>query len=203
MERLKTHTIPSVYGVGYIGVGKYKSKINGKQIEEYKEWQSLIRRCYDEKFKEKYHTYRDVTVEEWLFNFQNYCEWREHNYYEIEGEIMDLDKDILCKGNKVYNRDTMIFVPHRINSLFTKSDARRGDLPIGVSYHKRNGRYVAQCTTLEGHKHLGYYHTQEEAFLAYKTFKEQYIKKVADEYKGRIPDRLYDAMYEWTVEIDD
>ena len=33
--------------------------------------------------------------------------------------------------------------------------------------------------------------------------KEQYIKQVADEYKGRIPDRLYEAMYKWEVEIDD
>ena len=60
-------------------------------------------------------------------------EWIDKNYYEIPGEQMCLDKDILCKGNKVYSRETCIFVPERINLLFTKCDNRRGDSPIGVT----------------------------------------------------------------------
>lgn len=194
---------PSVYGVGFIGEGEYKSRIDGKQTDYYMGWSNLLKRGFDEEFKKKHSTYRDVIIEEWLFNFQNYCMWREQNYYEIEGDKMDLDKDILIKGNKVYSRDTMIFVPHRINGLFVKSDASRGDLPIGVHYKKATDRYVAQCKTLEGKKHIGYYNTPEEAFLAYKTFKEAYIKQVADNYKGKIPNRLYEAMYNWKVEIDD
>ena len=39
---------------------------------------------------------------------------------------MCLDKDIFCKGNKLYSRCTCIFVPQRINLLFTKSDKSRG-----------------------------------------------------------------------------
>lgn len=39
---------------------------------------------------------------------------------------MALDKDILNKGNKVYCPENCIFVPRRINNLFTKSNRVRG-----------------------------------------------------------------------------
>lgn len=195
---------PSVFGIGYTGQGKYKPRIDNKDSEQYKEWHGLMQRGFDEDFKKKHPTYKDVKVEEWLFDFQNYCKWREDNYYQVKGERMHLDKDILNKGNKIYSRETMIFVPQRINLLFTKSDANRGDFPIGVCYNKRNDKYIAQCKIGEGErKHLGYYNTPEEAFKVYKEFKETYIKQVADEYKYYIPKELYEAMYRWQVEITD
>ena len=196
---------PSVYGVGYIGVGKYKSRenCNKKDNSYYEDWLDLLKRGFDNKYKEKRPTYKDVTVNEECFCLQNFGVWWENNYYEIEGEQMCIDKDILCKGNKEYSFNTMIFVPQRINLLFVKCDGSRGNLPIGVSYHKETNKYMARCQTLECQKYLGLYNTSEEAFLAYKEFKEQYIKQVADEYKDKIPQRLYDAMYAWTVEIDD
>ena len=50
---------------------------------------------------------------------------------------------------------------------------------------------------------IGTFNTPEEAFYAYKQFKENYIKEVADEYKDRIPQMLYEAMYRYEVEITD
>ena len=52
-------------------------------------------------------------------------------------------------------------------------------------------------------KFLGYYNTPQEAFNVYKTYKEIYIKQVADEYKLYIPKKLYDAMYKWEVDMND
>lgn len=43
----------------------------------------------------------------------------------------------------------------------------------------------------------------EMIITAYKTYKENQIKQVADEYKDLIPERLYNAMYEYEVEITD
>ena len=165
-------------------------------------------RCYDKKYSDKYPTYQSCTVCEKWHNFQNFAEWWHNNYYEIEGEIMDIDKDILVKGNKEYSFDTMIFVPHRINSLFVKNDAKRGNYPLGVSYSKETNTYRAKCSILDKDnikrtKHLGSYNTPEEAFKVYKEFKEAYIKEVADDYRNRIPKELYDAMYRWVVDIDD
>ena len=52
-------------------------------------------------------------------------------------------------------------------------------------------------------KHLGYYETQEKGFGVYKYYKEKNIKEVADYYFGEIPQKLYDALYNYEVEIND
>lgn len=133
-----------VYGVGYVGEGKYKTRENGKKTKCYNTWHSMIQRCYSEKYHEKRPTYIDCKVcEEW-HDFQNFGEWFDNNYYEVEGETMALDKDILFKHNKTYSAETCIFVPQTINSLFVKNNKNRGESIIGTSLCK-NGKYVAQC----------------------------------------------------------
>lgn len=191
---------------GYTGKGNYK-KSTHKKI--YEIWRDMLRRCYDEKRLKKYPTYRGCEVcEEW-HNFQNFAQWYEENYYEIEGQKMCLDKDILIKGNKIYSPQTCMFVPHRINVLFTKSNNIRGEYPIGIDYQKRSDKLRVRCEICEeGYKkriYLGVFPPNEieKAFMAYKTFKEKYIKQVADEYKDLIPDKLYKALYIYEVEITD
>ena len=176
--------------------------------KSYEYWSHMIERCFSEKFKNKKICYKDVICcNEWVC-YSNFKIFFEQNYYEIEGERMHLDKDILYKGNKIYSPKTCIFVPQRINSLFTKSNALRGNLPIGVK-DSRHNKFVASCAiACNNYKkskdiHIGTFNTPEEAFNAYKTFKEKYIKQVADEYKDKIPKKLYDAMYNWKVEITD
>ena len=195
------------YGKGYLGEGKYKVSKNGKKTDEYIIWESMIKRCYNPKLQEKYSTYKGCLVEDYLLNFQNMGEWIENNYYEVPGEKMCLDKDILHKGNKIYSRETCIFVPERINLLFTKRDNDRGKSPIGVS-DLPSGNYQARCNNGYGKLiPLGTYSTKEEAFQVYKEYKENLIKEVIDSYEGKIPEpyysRLREAMYNYKVEIDD
>lgn len=198
-----------VYGVGYIGEGKYRMSENGKQTKCYKTWIHMLERCYDEKAIKKRPRYEDCEVcNEWLC-YQNFAEWYYKNYYEIKDEIMCLDKDILHKGNKIYSPDTCAFVPEKINTLFTKRNNARGDYPIGVSYDKVSGKFIAQCHIYDFKnykskiKHLGYYNTSQKAFNVYKEFKEKNIKKVAEHYKEQIPYELYQAMHNYRVEIND
>lgn len=198
------------YGIGCLGEGEYKTKENGKHTRVYDTWHDMLKRCYDEKNRSKRTlTYIGCTVcEEWL-NFQNFAEWYEENYYEAEGERMHLDKDILVKGNKIYSPNTCVFVPQNINLLFIKSNKNRGKHPIGVSYHKRINRFEAGCSIYDIYLgkyksiYLGVYKTPEKAFEAYKLFKENHIKKVADYYFEKIPNNLYNAMYKYEVEITD
>ena len=195
------------FGVGYLGEGKYKISKNGKNSDEFKIWYSMLTRCYDPKYQEKKPTYKGCKVEDYLLNFQHMGEWLEENYYEVSGEQMCLDKDILCKRNKVYSRDTCIFVPQRINLLFTKHDKSRGKDPIGVT-ELPSGKYQAYCNDGYGkYIYLGVYSTKEEAFRVYKEYKEKVIKEVIDSYEGKIPEvfysRLKEAMYNYKVEITD
>ena len=205
--KIKCPYEPKVFGVGYLGEGKYVATENGKHKKEYRIWYDVLRRCYDPKVQEKYPTYKGCTVENYLLNFQNAAEWIKNNYYEVLGERMHLDKDILCKGNKVYSRETCIFVPERINTLFVKRDKSRGKDPIDVS-DLPSGNYKAYCNNGYGKlDYLGTYSTKEEAFRVYKEYKEKVIKEVIDSYEGKIPEpfysRLKTAMYNYKVEIDD
>ena len=195
------------YGVGYLGEGKYKVSENGEVTRCYKTWYHMLTRCYSDKYKKKKPTYEDCKVYEELLNFQNFAKWDSENYYEIEGETMCLDKDILVKHNKIYSPETCVYVPNTINVLFTKSDKIRGNTPIGVNEQKN--KFKAQCSVydFENKKkkriYLGLYETPEQAFEVYKKFKEKYIKQVADYYKDKIPQRLYQALSNYEVEITD
>lgn len=164
----------------------------------------MLRRCYDKKEQEIHSSYVGCTVcEEW-HNFQNFAKWYEENYYEIKNERMHLDKDILFKKNKIYSPDKCVFVPQTINSLFVKCDKLRKDSVIGVQIKKgRKNKYSSVCSVNNKNKTIGYFKTELEAFQAYKEFKENYIKQVANKYKDKIPEKLYLAMYNWEVEIDD
>ena len=201
--KIRNPNHPSVLGVGRLGIGDYKCSINGKTTVFYDLWNGVLQRGFDLKFKAKHPTYNEVIVNAECFCFQDFAEWLDDNWYDIEGERMEVDKDILIKGNKEYRFDRMILVPQRINTLFVKSDAIRGDYPIGVSYNKNTNKYQAKCKVDGKTKYLGCYDTSEKAFEVYKQFKETYIKKVADEYKDKIPKKLYDAMYVYEIDIND
>ena len=202
--QIKNPMTPTVFGVGYLGIGKFKScDENGKFTKCYIAWRNMMERCYSPKCQEKHPSYKNCTVcKEW-HNYQVFAEWYYEHYYEFgSNERMALDKDILCKGNKVYSADTCVFVPTSINILFVKSNKTRGDYPIGVS--KYRNKYVAFLSKGNGKSiNLGIYPTPELAFQAYKIAKEAYIKEVAEEYKDKIPCKLYEAMVAYEVEIDD
>lgn len=109
----------TAFGVGYLGDGHYKSKIRRKSTPYYHTWRHMLERCYSKKYQEKHPTYKGCVVAEEWHNFQNFAKWYEDNYYEVEGQIIDLDKDILVKGNKTYSPQTCVFAPQSINKLFT------------------------------------------------------------------------------------
>ena len=208
----------STYGHGYLGVDKngnvpktYESK-DGKTVNtwEYHKWQSMLRRCFDNKYKERNPTYKDVTCcNRWLC-FANFLEDLEilKQEYNWDDDIkLNLDKDILNKNNKIYGLENCVLVPQRINLLFIKKDTNRGEYPIGVCYNKQSKKYQAFCN-INGKKiGLGYYSTPLEAFNVYKIAKEQEIKRVAEECvsKGYITQesRLYNSMMGYQVKIDD
>jgi len=180
---------------------------NGKQLKEYALWGSMLLRC-TQKYWDKKPTYAGTACSENFKSFSFFFNWCQNQVgfgnTDDDNISWHLDKDILIKGNKVYSEDNCVFVPSRINSLLIKHESSRGGFPIGVSLYKRTNKYSSQATVGKGiQKHLGYYDTPYEAFVAYKTFKEQFIKEVADEHKEQLDPRAYQALMNYEVNIDD
>jgi len=198
--KAKNPNFPTVYGVGIIGQGKHKCGSEGKVLKKYSCWNSILFRSYSEKHHIKYPTYKDVTVcEEWKY-FQNFGDWFEENWKLYMDNTWHLDKDILIKGNKIYSPETCCFVPREINGLFTNNSVKRGLYPIGVV--KEGNKFRAQSCSNK-RRYIGTFDTPKEAFEVYKTAKEQYIKEVADKWKDLIDPRVYEAMYNYKIEITD
>ena len=192
-----------VFGVGINDSNKAISKGRTRSDDDYYIWHGMIQRCYDRKFQDEHPTYKDCTTcEDWKY-FSNFQKWfsEPDNGYK---KGYHLDKDILVKGNKIYSPQTCCFVPVEINSLFTKTNKLRGDLPIGVQ-HYANGRYRVFLQYRGYPKYLGVFDDKHEAFMVYKKAKEAYIKEMADEYYalGKITQKVYDAMCKYNVEITD
>ena len=174
-------------------------------IVAYKHWRSIIHRVHCASYTSEHPTYQDCSIHSSWLLFSNFLSWFENaeNGYQ---KGLQLDKDILVKGNKEYAPDKCCFVPQEINKLFTKRDNCRGNLPIGVSQNKRRGKPFRSTITMHGRPNvIGYYNTPEEAFYAYKDVKERYMKSIAEKYfqEGKITKKVYDALMKYEVEITD
>ena len=192
----------SVCGVGIVGT-KYQISEYGRDTKEYVLWYSMLVRCYSTALKKRYPTYEYCKVSENFKYYEYFYEWCNKQIGFNNGG-WHLDKDLLVKGNKVYSESTCVFLPAEINSLLVKSDKIRGKHPIGVSWNKRDEVFVAKVKKSKGKsEYLGYFNTEIEAFNAYKTAKESFVKEQAEKWKGEIDSRAYEALMNYTVDIDD
>lgn len=183
--------------IGHMGNGIYNSaSYNGKL---YDKWQAMLRRCYSQKFQQMNPTYIGCSVDERWHNYQNFC----MDILEMVGELdYCLDKDILVKGNKIYNKETCALVPVELNLMLTKANNIRGIYPIGVC--KDGNKYRARVrVNKKVQKHLGLYTTPEEAFFAYKLAKETRLKDYVETHKDKLDPRIYTALLNYEVEIHD
>ena len=191
-----------VRGIGVKG-NKYPSSISREHVKEYKLWESMLDRCTD-KWKIKSPTYAGVTCSENFKSYSFFYEWCQEQVgfgnIDSKGIFWHLDKDILVKGNKVYSEDNCVFIPQRINNLLLKVDKARGKDLLGVFYREDKGKFMCSCSP-KGY--LGLFNNSQEAFVAYKNYKEALIKSVANEYKDRLDQRVYQALINYTVEITD
>lgn len=186
-----------------VGINDLKCSTGNKKMDKsYITWRGMIVRCYDEKYRAKYPSYKGCSVcNEWLL-YSNFKKWFDENY--IEGNV--LDKDLSQHGvkNKIYSPSTCNFVTPLINAALTKSDSKRGDFIIGAHKNK-DGNFVSMIDEYNNRVYLGVYFSDVEAYLAYKTEKERYLKEIADkEFKaGKITDKVRTLLYQYEVKTDD
>ena len=153
-------------------------KINGKTLScpFYKKWLSMIQRCYSPSVHIRQPTYTKCSVAEEWQSFMTFREWMKRQDWRGNA----LDKDILIKSNKVYSPETCLFIPCSINNLMNGNDANRGKYAQGVYWNKNHRKFKAQIKTCKiNSKFLGYFNTENEAGLAYKKAKSDYIRAIA------------------------
>ena len=158
--------------------GKQKQKLVW-ECPYYRAWNNMLKRCYSSKLQERRPTYKGCSVsEEWL-TFSNFKRWMECQ--DFEGK--QLDKDLLFSGNKVYSKETCVFVTRCVNMFTTDRGASRGEWMIGVSWNKEKIKFQSQCRnpfTKKG-EHLGYFTCELEAHQAWLKRKLELANLLASE----------------------
>lgn len=179
------------FEVGVTGKGKYSPTTHQKA---YQVWYAMIKRCYNNDIKgrqrfESFNSYVDTTVcEEW-HSFQTFGEWFDENYYELGGERVDLDKDVLSYilniDNKIYSPDTCMFLPQRINTA-----VRLGEKGY---YFEKNGR-IRMCVGCLGYRMKTTCKSVEDAQRQYLEYKKNYIMGISNKYVDKIPRDVYNKL---------
>jgi hypothetical protein len=117
--------------------------VNGKKVwcKFYQTWVSMLKRCYSQKTLEAHPTYKGCTVVQEWHSFMAFRAWMISQPWVG----MQLDKDLLYPGNKVYSPETCIFVSSAVNKFTTDSASARGEFPIGVCWNKKDRKFQAHC----------------------------------------------------------
>lgn len=134
------------------------------QCPYYSRWQSMLQRCYSNKYLLKNSSYLGCSVcEEWL-TFSKFKKWMEQQDWEGK----DLDKDILGDG-KLYSPQTCVFIQKEINTFLCSSLRKRGSCRIGVSFRIQTGKYEAKIKDPFSGKTiwLGSYLSEDDAYSAW------------------------------------
>lgn len=187
---IKNRSKKNYFGEGYIGNTSIQE--NGITKRSYCVWKAMINRCYNPKYY-CYNNYgaKGVKVSECFKCYEYFERWYNRNYYEIEGESVELDKDIF--SGCLYSPTTCIFVPSKINLLF-RGYSKDTDLPTGVHWSKQNKKYIATIGIDWECIYLGQYDTIEEAEQSYNKKKLDIIKKTIKLYKNIIPLDVYNKI---------
>lgn len=132
--------------------------------------------------------YKDKSVcEEWL-NYSNFKIWFDEHYVPSKNNQIDLDKDLLVQGNKVYSPETCVFLLHYQNTMFERSAKDK-------IYEKEDGTFV-----IGGGKKKTYATLKEAEDIVCERNQNR-IESVAEKCKGSIPMCAYEAMLNWDVRL--
>lgn len=182
---------PWDYHRGLCGIGYSGMKMNPEMRHSvsYYKWKNMVQRCYDKKVHKKYKPeYKDKSVcEEWL-NYSNFKIWFDEHYVPCKNNQIDLDKDLLVQGNKVYSPETCVFLLHYQNTMFERSAKDK-------IYEKEDGTFV-----IGGGKKKTYATLKEAEDIVCERNQNR-IESVAEKCKGSIPMCAYEAMLNWDVRL--
>lgn len=160
---------------GYVD-GKRKRKLVW-MCPYYRVWQNMLERCYSEKYQERQPTYKGCSVSDEWHTFSNFRSWMETQNFEG----LQIDKDLLIVGNKVYGPHTCMFVTSMVNNFALDRGAARGEWLIGVAWYKPTGKFRANCRNpfTRKQENLGYFTCEQEAHEAWRKRKHELALELA------------------------
>lgn len=179
-----------VHGWGLTDVSSYKDGTR-ETCPFYRKWVDMVKRVHSKKYLLKYPSYDGCSIDEQWKKTSVFKNWMMGQNWEG----LELDKDILHFGNKVYSPETCVFVPEYVNSVLLMRDRCRGAFPVGVkrrakdkrfphlpqsskycsSVNNGDGKYVSLGTTFT---------TPEDAHRAWQVGKKDAILRVLERYRA-------------------
>lgn len=169
---------------------------DGKQTRPYGSWNAIKHAIKNDP---------RLSMCEEFAKYEDYYDWyTSQNGHNIAG--WKLNKTLFDKHNIQYTPDALCLLPPKIYGALNLNKRARGPYPIGVS-----AMYCASHCTLQAFMSygnnqsecLGSFDNELDAFNMYKREKEKYVRKLAEEYKSMLDQRVYLAMMNYTVEITD
>lgn len=160
-------------------------------------WRSVMSR-ESKRVQSKAPSYIGVRIHEDFRDYQKFDVWcSSQKGFDVVG--FDLDKDLLSSGEFMYGPNNCTFLPHIINMLIIQPREPSKELPRGVYLDKDRNTYVARLSMNDKQVFLGRYESPDEAFTAYKWFKEAVIKQEAYRWKDKIENRAFEALLSFEV----
>lgn len=188
---VKNPFFPLLFGVGYFGVGTYKSKagsahVGFSSLPAYSAWANMLSRCYDKNYIDPELYKNSAVAKEW-HNFQVFAEWYESELKFVgwEGRI-NTDKDIMGDGSK-YSSGTCCLVPVRINSSIRQT--LNGKYLPGVRKSGQNFRVVPGYSTSNAS-----FSSELDAHMSFVDSKANRVIEIANEYKDKIKPTVYETL---------
>ncbi len=185
---------------------------NKASFQAYKVYNGILKRCGDTVNDDSVRACYDKSTmwQGWLDNPKAFVKWYLEHYYEVDGEEMDVDKDLFGDGSGMYHPDFCCILPKGLNTLLANSkkhykegQTRENTLPLGVRYNGKNNKYYGEITFTGTERTipLSEWDTAEEAFTEYKLMKQADICLVVAKYKESIPDYIYDKFLKVEVKM--
>lgn len=191
--------------VFYNSKGKHKTRVSGVKTKACQLWENIKLRCtvLPQHNESKFGKYSSVTIEASWLDFQEFAEW----FLSVDfHEGWTLDKDLL--GYNHYGPDSCIFLPDEVNKALSLKPRVRGDLPIGVSRNTQNPemvdiQYSCKNSQFAFRKYTQLSNMKSVWLTGYKAAREGYLKYLADKYRLYLDIRAYNALYSYTVSLED
>lgn len=202
VQGFKTKSCKTVYGVGYLGYGKFICRDDqGTMSPEYSVWANMIKRCYTKYDSEDQHNplYEHTKVcDEW-HNYQVFAEWYTSNIQKFldKGEIPKIDKDLLSDNFRgtLYSPETCVILPNVINCALIQKRTTN-TIHNGVHLHK-SGLYVAQVMSNYERVATARFKEPEDAINFYIASKARVIGDLAEQYKDLLSEVAYEKLKNW------